>query len=85
MLKANALVELEPLNRLLARDEIYRQVVAAANRASAKRGAMHQALLWSQRRYWTSPELLLQPIAEAIGDLICNADFRLIRLHAHVL
>jgi predicted RNA-binding Zn ribbon-like protein len=79
VLKASALVELEPLNRLLARDEIYRQVVAAATRASAKRGAMRQALLWSQRRHWTSPELLLQPIAEAIGDLICNVNFRLIR------
>jgi predicted RNA-binding Zn ribbon-like protein len=79
VLKASALSELEPLNRLLARDEIYRQVVSAATRASAKPSGTHQALLWSQRRHWTSPELLLQPIAEAIGDLICNVDFRLIR------
>jgi predicted RNA-binding Zn ribbon-like protein len=79
VLKASALVELEPLNRLLERDEIYRQVVGGANRASAKHGAMHRALRWSQQRHWNSPELLLQPIAEAIGDLICNADFRLIR------
>ena len=48
-------------------------------RASTKRGTLHRTLQWSQQRHWSSPELLLQPIAEAIGDLICNADFRLIR------
>ena len=35
---------------------------------SAKRGALRQALLWSQRRHWTNPELLLQPIAEATKE-----------------
>jgi predicted RNA-binding Zn ribbon-like protein len=30
-------------------------------------------------RRWTTPEQLLLPLAEAIGDLVCNADFRLIR------
>jgi predicted RNA-binding Zn ribbon-like protein len=28
---------------------------------------------------WTAPEQLLQPLAEAISDLICHADFRRIR------
>jgi len=79
VLKASALGELEPLNRLLARDETYRQVVGGVTRASTKRGTLHRTLQWSQQRHWSSPELLLQPIAEAIGDLICNADFRLIR------
>jgi predicted RNA-binding Zn ribbon-like protein len=30
-------------------------------------------------RRWTTPEQLLQPIAEAIAYLACHADFRLIR------
>jgi len=31
-------------------------------------------------RRWTSPDQLLQPIAGAIADLVCDADFRLIRV-----
>ena len=30
-------------------------------------------------RRWEKPEELLLPIAEAIGDLVCYADFNLIR------
>ncbi|HYM02392.1 MAG TPA: CGNR zinc finger domain-containing protein [Stellaceae bacterium] len=30
-------------------------------------------------RRWTSPDRRLQPIADAIGDLVCNADFRLVK------
>jgi predicted RNA-binding Zn ribbon-like protein len=67
-LSAKAIKELQPLNRLLARDEAYRLVEAAA-------GGLH----WRQARRWTTPERLLQPIATAVGDLVCEADFRLIR------
>ena len=33
----------------------------------------------SRERRWTDARQLLQPIAEAIGDLLCNADWRLVR------
>lgn len=62
--------DLAPLNKLLARDDTYRAIEAATSGASA--------LDWCQRRRWT-PERLLMPIAEAIGDLVCHCDFRLVR------
>ena len=62
--------ELASLNRLLARDDTYRAIEATTSGASA--------LDWRQRRRWTS-ERLLMPIAEAIGDLVCHCDFRLVR------
>ncbi|SDR45551.1 Conserved protein containing a Zn-ribbon-like motif, possibly RNA-binding [Rhizobiales bacterium GAS113] len=70
--------ELAPLNRLLSRDDTYRVIEAAPSEAHDHGGS--HALSWRQVRRWTSPERLLMPIAEAIGDLVCHADFR--RVHA---
>jgi len=75
----SALRELEPLNRLLARDTAYWQVIAEPRRPKQQADSKHKALEWSQHRRWTSAEQLLQPIAEALGDLVCHADFRRIR------
>jgi len=78
---ASALADLEPLNRLLARDHAYSQV--GAHRGGHDSGAGchdHRGRLEFRReRRWTSPEQLLQPIAEAIVDLLCHGDFRMIR------
>jgi predicted RNA-binding Zn ribbon-like protein len=30
-------------------------------------------------RHWRTPDALLLPIAEAMGDLVCRKDFRLVR------
>lgn len=65
----NILKELEPLNQLLARDGIYFQI-------GARDG---NALSLLPMRRWERPEELLLPIAEAIADLVCHADFNLIR------
>lgn len=70
-LKADALVELASLNRLLAEGDGYLQVDLGDEAGS---GLVQRCL-----RRWTSPEQLLQPIAEAIADLVCHADFRRIR------
>jgi predicted RNA-binding Zn ribbon-like protein len=78
-LGAASLRELAPLNRLLADDDSYRQVVAAVKAATRSAGSSPQPLQWSGQRRWTSPRRLLQPIAEAIGDLVCHGDFRLVR------
>ena len=73
----DAFVELGLLNRLLARDDTYRQIALALTKAG---GAGRSRPLQSiQIRRWTTPDRLLQPIAETISDLICNADFRLVR------
>jgi len=68
-LPAKAAAELQPLNRLLAKDESYARVAADAA------GQLHL----ERPRRWEDPEALLQPLAAAVADLACHADFRLIR------
>jgi len=64
-LTAADLAPLEPLNRILARDERYAEVVAGA-------GGRFEL---SEQRRWTSPESLLLPIAQALARLVCDEDF----------
>lgn len=71
-LTADALSELEPLNRLLERDEGYSRIVLG----SAEAGEM---LEFRQMRRWRSPEALLLPIGEALGRFVCTEDFSDVR------
>ncbi len=66
-IEADALAELGPLNRLLARDEAYGEIIASRTGAPALR--------WRWNRRWRAPEDLLAPIAQALSELVCNADF----------
>ena len=70
--------ELSRLNHLLARDEAYRQVELAESPAA---GADTQVpvVRWRAERRWRTPAALLLPLAEAIGDLVCRADFQYVR------
>ena len=70
-LGADAVAELGPLNLLLANEDCYRQIEAG-------RPDSPPLVLRTARR-WTTPEQLLQPVAESLADLACRADFRLIR------
>jgi predicted RNA-binding Zn ribbon-like protein len=63
-----------PLNQLLARNHSFPQVQAAGG--DAERG---RRLLLQRVHGWEAPAELLEPIATAAADLICNQDFRLIR------
>lgn len=65
---AKALRELEPLNKLLARDEAYRQIAAVDG-----------GLTLGEFRRWRSPEALLLPIAQAMADLVCKEDFTYVK------
>jgi predicted RNA-binding Zn ribbon-like protein len=67
-LTAAAEAELGPLNLLLAGDKGFARVSGGA-----------EGLGLQRLRRWETPEELLQPIAAAIADLVCHADFRLIR------
>lgn len=78
-LGADALTELAPLNRLLALDDSYSQVEAGGEGMPDTEERYRHPLRLRRVRRWTTPEQLLQPVAEAIGDLVCHADFRLIR------
>jgi predicted RNA-binding Zn ribbon-like protein len=79
-LRSPALRELKLLNQLLERDDIYRQIAATPSHDSGEHERSgHQALRWQTRRRWQNARTLLLPIAEAIGDLICQQDFTLVR------
>ncbi|WP_233840357.1 ABATE domain-containing protein [Dyella sp. 2HG41-7] len=59
---------LEPLNRLLKRNEGFDEVIAESGDAS-------NAFRLIRSRRWNSPETLLLPIAEAMARLVCEEDF----------
>ena len=59
---------LEPLNRLLARDEAFSSITT-----HEEDGAVHFEL--SSNRRWRAPESLLLPIGESLARLVCEEDF----------
>jgi predicted RNA-binding Zn ribbon-like protein len=67
-LGAKDLRALEPLNRLLERDERHSALVR--NDADGE-----PALVLRAQRRWSTPETLLMPIAEALANLVCEEDF----------
>ena len=67
-LASDALNELEPLNRLLERDEGFGRIVA-------KRTGEGTSLDFLPMRKWRTPEALLLPIGEALGRFVCTEDF----------
>ncbi|HVI89205.1 MAG TPA: ABATE domain-containing protein [Dongiaceae bacterium] len=67
-LTAAALTELEPLNRLMERDETFSRIMAGPPTGEAP-FARHVI------RRWRSPEALLLPIGEAMARLVCTEDF----------
>ncbi len=67
-------VAVAPLNELLAKGHSFQQVQPSANDADHGR-----RLLLRRVHRWEAPAELLEPIAAAAADLICNQDFRLIR------
>jgi predicted RNA-binding Zn ribbon-like protein len=68
-LTREALRELEPLNRLLERDDAFGQVGVGRD------GELELKAL----RRWRSPEALLLPIAEALARFVCSEDFTYVK------
>jgi predicted RNA-binding Zn ribbon-like protein len=66
-LTADALAQLEPLNRLLERDEAFSRIAAR----SIGQGTFE---LQTARR-WRAPDALLLPVGEALARLVCTEDF----------
>ncbi|WP_027169783.1 ABATE domain-containing protein [Mesorhizobium sp. WSM3224] len=60
------LAELDPLNRLLERDETFSRIAPAGSGAPF---ALQTA------RKWRTPDALLLPIGEALAKLVCTEDF----------
>jgi predicted RNA-binding Zn ribbon-like protein len=67
-LRPRALRELETLNRLLERDETFRQIVRV-------HGKENDHLELRAMRRWRSPQSLLLPIGEALAKFICEESF----------
>ncbi len=67
-LVADDMRDLEPLNRLLGRDERFAQIVIGPS------GGEPVLELKALRR-WRTPESLLLPLAEEIGRFVCGGDF----------
>jgi predicted RNA-binding Zn ribbon-like protein len=67
-LTPEAIRELDPLNKLLARDEAF-------GRISIDRHGGRDRLELRMLRRWRSPESLLTPIGEALARLVCDEDF----------
>jgi predicted RNA-binding Zn ribbon-like protein len=76
-LTANALDLLQPLNRVLERDERYGAIVVEP--AHSHNRQVKSGLEWRLLRRWSTPNSLLLPIAEAMADLVCSEDFSLVK------
>jgi predicted RNA-binding Zn ribbon-like protein len=67
-LTSRAVRELEPLNRLLERDEAFSRIVA-------HRHDDGDVLEMQRMRRWRSSDSLLLPIGEAMAKFVCDEDF----------
>jgi len=65
--------ELEPLSRLLARDEVFGQIEIAS--AEGDELAPVSELKFVLQRRWRRPDTLLLPIAKAMAELVTSVDF----------
>lgn len=75
-----AIAQLEPLNRILARDEQYSQIMV---RSGGEDGdglpPARSGVKLERRRRWRSPDSLLLPIAEAMAQVISEDDFTYVK------
>jgi predicted RNA-binding Zn ribbon-like protein len=76
-LTAKALNQLEPLNRVLERDEGYGAIVPRP--ADHKNPAAVSGFELRRLRRWSTPNALLLPIAEVLAHLVCSSDFSLVK------
>jgi predicted RNA-binding Zn ribbon-like protein len=74
-LTADSLAELEPLNRLLERDEGFSQIVLRPTMRSLENSPFEHATL----RRWRTPEALLLPVGQALARLVCTEDFSYVK------
>ena len=76
-IEPRALRQLERLNRLLAREQEFGQIVVQDRRRPGETGV--SSLAWRAQRRWNSPESLLLPLARSLADLVCTEDFTYVK------
>jgi predicted RNA-binding Zn ribbon-like protein len=70
-LSVSDVASLEPINRLLERDEVFKRIVPGSSPAKPMDLVV--------KRRWRSAEALLQPIGETLGRFVCEENFTLVR------
>jgi predicted RNA-binding Zn ribbon-like protein len=75
-LTAEALAELEPLNRLLERDETYTRIAVPP---TEKQLFQNPPFALATVRRWRTPEALLLPVGGALARLVCTEDFSYVK------
>jgi predicted RNA-binding Zn ribbon-like protein len=75
-LEPRALDELGPLNAILAKDQAFGRIEMAAD---TEEHTTASGLSWRWDRRWPDPEAMLQPLAQAMAELVCDADFSLVK------
>jgi predicted RNA-binding Zn ribbon-like protein len=83
-LKPHALRQLDPLNKLLSRDEAFGQIVVRdrlhdPEQAHERGNGPTSSLAWRSQRRWRSPESLVLPLARSLADLVCTEDFTYVK------
>lgn len=67
-LKAKDLAQLDPLNRLLERDNAFTRIVPSPAGESG-------SLALQTARRWRTPDSVLLPVGQALARLVCDEDF----------
>jgi predicted RNA-binding Zn ribbon-like protein len=78
-LTTNVLKELRPLNHVLERDEAFKIIAAPSDKDYPIGRDNVSGLELFARRRWRTPASLLLPIGQAMAELICSADFSLVK------
>jgi predicted RNA-binding Zn ribbon-like protein len=76
-LTAKALSLLEPLNRVLERDEGYGAIVPRP--ANHRKASPASGFELRRLRRWSTPNAVLLPIAESLAHLVCSSNFSLVK------
>jgi predicted RNA-binding Zn ribbon-like protein len=76
-LTGKALSLLEPLNRVLERDEGYGAIVPRP--ANQRKLSSASGFELRRLRRWSTPNAVLLPIAEALAHLVCSSNFSLVK------
>jgi predicted RNA-binding Zn ribbon-like protein len=78
-LTEDVLEKLKPLNHVLERDEAFGTIVARAENEQGDKNQAISTLEIHHQRHWRTAASLLLPIAQAMADLVCSADFSLVK------
>ena len=78
-LPEGVLEKLKPLNRVLEGDEAFSTIAARVENEESAENPPLSALELHRQRRWRVPASLLLPIAQALADLVCFADFSLVK------